>query len=291
MLMQLILNGVINGCIYALMAAGFALVYAVTRVFHLAHGLVYLSAAYVAYYLSVPLKVNFALTVVLTILAAMILGVVIEIGIYRHLRKRNASGHIVMITSLAVLILGANLVAAFAGTLEKRFEIAQFQETLVFAGLTITPLHLFDIVLAIVTFFSIAIFLKYSSIGKRIRAVADNPSMAKLVGIDSSKIYLWTFALSSALAAPAGILVGIDLGCTPEMGMSGILIVFVAVIVGGVGSLPGAAIGAIFIGIIESIGVWKIQSGWAPAITFFALLVFVTFRPRGFLGRRLETDI
>jgi len=291
MLMQLILNGIVNGCIYALMAAGFALVYAVTRVFHLAHGLVYLAAAYFAYYLSVPLKVNFALTVVLTILAAVSLGITIEIVIYRHLRRRSASGHIVMITSLAVLILGANLVAAFAGTLEKRFEIAQFQETLVFAGLTITPLHLFDIVLAIVTFFSIGIFLRYSGIGKRIRAVANNPSMAELVGIDSSKVYLWTFALSSALAAPAGILVGIDLGCTPEMGMSGILIVFVAVIVGGVGSLPGAAIGAIFIGIVESIGVWRIQSGWAPAITFFVLLVFVTFRPRGFLGRRLETEI
>lgn len=291
MLLQLVLNGFVNGCIYGLIALGFALIFAVTRIFHLAHGLVYLAAAYCAYYLSVSLRLNLILTVTLTVFLAVGLGIGIEVLIYRYLRGRGASGHIIMIASLAMLILGANMVAAFCGTLEKRFEIFQFQPTLVFGGLTITPLHLFDIVLFLVVFSSVVVFLKYTSIGKKIRAVADNPQMAELVGIESSKVYLWTFVISSALAAPAGILVGIDLGCTPDMGMTGIMIVFVAVIVGGAGSLLGAGLGSIFIGIIESVGVWRIESGWAPAITYIILLLFITLRPKGFLGRGLETEI
>jgi branched-chain amino acid transport system permease protein len=291
MLLQLVLNGLVNGSIYGLMAVGFALIFAVARIFHLAHGLVYLAAAYCAYYLSVYLKLNLILIVILTVFLAIGLGTGIEVLVYRYLRRKGASGHIIMIASLATLILGANMVAAFSGTLEKRFEIFQFQPTLVFGGLTITPLHLFDIVLFLVVFSSVVVFLKFTSLGKKIRAVADNPSMAELTGIDSSKVYLWTFVISSALAAPAGILVGIDLGCTPDMGMTGIMIVFVAVIVGGAGSLLGAGLGSMFIGIIESVGVWKIQSGWAPAITYTVLLLFITLRPKGFLGRGPDVDI
>jgi branched-chain amino acid transport system permease protein len=111
--------------------------------------------------------------------------------------------------------------------------------------------------------------------------------MAEVVGIDVDQVRLLTFILGSALAAPAAVLVAADTGAHPEMGLTATLIAAVSVVVGGLGSLPGAFVGALIVGLAQNVGVWKVSSAWQQAIAFGLLLAFILFRPTGVFGRRL----
>ena len=119
------------------------------------------------------------------------------------------------------------------------------------------------------------------------RAVADDLELARVSGIDSDRIILWTFAISSALAGIAGILVAFDTDMTPTMGLNVLLMGVVAVIIGGSGSIPGVALGALFLGLAQHLGVWGISSQWQDAIAFIILLAFLLVRPEGVLGKRV----
>ena len=121
------------------------------------------------------------------------------------------------------------------------------------------------------------------------RAVANDSELARVAGIESDKIILLTFALGSALAGIAGILVALDVDMTPTMGMNALMMGVVAVIIGGVGSIPGIALGALLLGMAQHLGVWFISSQWQDAIAFVILLLFLLFRPQGFLGKKVKT--
>ena len=121
------------------------------------------------------------------------------------------------------------------------------------------------------------------------RAVANNPELARISGIESDRVILSTFALGSALAGIAGILVALDVDMTPTMGMNALMMGVVAVIVGGVGSIPGVALAALLLGMAQHLGVWYISSQWQDAIAFVILLTFLLFRPEGFMGKRVKT--
>ena len=120
------------------------------------------------------------------------------------------------------------------------------------------------------------------------RAVANDPELASVSGIDSGKVILLTFALGSALAGVAGILVAFDVDMIPTMGMNALMMGVVAVIIGGVGSIPGIALGSLLLGMAQHLGVWFISSQWQDAIAFAILLIFLLFRPQGFLGKKIK---
>jgi len=120
------------------------------------------------------------------------------------------------------------------------------------------------------------------------RAVANNPELARISGIESDRVILSTFALGSALAGIAGILVALDVDMTPTMGMNALMMGMVAVIIGGVGSIPGIALGSLLLGIAQHLGAWFISSQWQAAIAFVVLLIFLLFRPQGFLGKKIK---
>ena len=132
-------------------------------------------------------------------------------------------------------------------------------------------------------------FLKYTKIGQAMRAVANDPELASVTGIETDRVILSTFALGSALAGIAGILVALDVDMTPTMGMNALLMGVVAVIIGGIGSIPGVALGALLLGMAQQFGIWKISSQWQDAIAFVILLIFLLFRPQGFLGKKVRT--
>jgi len=135
---------------------------------------------------------------------------------------------------------------------------------------------------------SSALWLRYTIIGKAMRAVANDKVLARVSGIDSERVILYTFAMGSALAGIAGILVAFDVDMSPTMGMKALMMGVVTVIVGGVGSVPGIAAGALLLGIAQHLGVWKIGTQWQDAIAFGILLVFLVFRPQGFLGKKVK---
>jgi len=120
------------------------------------------------------------------------------------------------------------------------------------------------------------------------RALAANPELARVVGMDADRVVLYTFLVGSALCGAAGVLISLDIDMTPTMGLSALLMGVVAAIAGGIGSLPGAALGALLLALAQHLGVWKIPSQWQDAIAFAVLLVFLVFRPAGVFGARLR---
>ena len=162
------------------------------------------------------------------------------------------------------------------------------EEGIHFFGARITPIQVTIIGVSLLLLVSCFLFLKYTKIGRAMRAVANNPELARISGIESDKVILLTFALGSALAGIAGILVALDVDMTPTMGMNALMMGVVAVIIGGVGSIPGVALGALLLGMAQHLGVWKISSQWQDVIAFVILLIFLLFRPQGFLGKKVK---
>jgi len=153
----------------------------------------------------------------------------------------------------------------------------------------LTRLHLVSSASAILGFLALMAFLKYCLWGGAIRAVSSSPEMARTVGIDLQRVHLLTYAIGSAISAPAGILVAMDIGVDPYRGTTFVLLASVAVIMGGIGSIPGALLGALFLALLENLGVWKIASEWQATISFGVFLIFIVVRPRGFFGRKVQS--
>lgn len=134
------------------------------------------------------------------------------------------------------------------------------------------------------------LFIQRTKLGKAMRAVSDDPIAASVVGIYPEKIIVASFAIGSALAGAAGILISLETNIEPTMGMNAILKGIIASIIGGIGSIPGAILGGLFLGIAENLGIWKIQAGWKDCIAFAILIVFLLFRPNGILGMKTEKE-
>jgi len=155
-------------------------------------------------------------------------------------------------------------------------------------GFIITKTQVLIVFVAIALMLITWLFIKKTKIGQEVRAVADNRHLAESLGIDSERVINVTFAFGSALAAAGGVLIAMETNLEPMMGLMPNIKAFAAVIVGGVGSVPGAILGSYFIGLAENIGIWYLPSGYKDAIAFFILLVFLLIRPQGIFGRKKE---
>lgn len=284
---QLVVNGIVAGSLYALVACSFGLILGTTGTFHFAHGVVYAAGAYLAYFAASALALPLAAAALAGIAGAALLGLGIELVIYRPLRRLAASPLVVLIASLGTLIVLENLIAIVFSTDAKVLEGFP-RRTFIVGGAGFTTLHVTMVAVSAVALLGLLAFLRWTRAGQAIRAVANNPEMAVIVGIDTPRVFLLVFALGSALAAPAAILILLDRGATPDMGMEAILIAAVAVIVGGIGSLPGAILGSFILALAQNLGVMAIPSEWQAAIAFGLLLVVVIVRPRGLLGQKLR---
>lgn len=271
---------------FALVACSFGLILGTTGTFHFAHGVVYAGGAYAAYFVASALALPLPVAIAAGIAGAALLGVGIEVVIYRPLRRIAASPLVVLIASLGTLIVLENLIAIVFSTDAKVLEVPR--RTFIVGGVGFTTLHVTMVVVTAIALAALFAFLRFTRAGHAIRAVANNAEMAVIVGIDTPRVFLWVFALGSALAAPPAILIMLDRGATPDMGMEAILIAAIAVIVGGIGSLGGAVLGAFIIGLAQNLGVMAIPSEWQAAIAFGVLLVVVIVRPRGLLGKKLR---
>lgn len=288
LLLELVVIGVVVGSIYALLAVGFALIFVTTRLFHFAHGAVYAVAAYTIFFAKQSLGWDILPGMLLALVVAVLVGVGIELGVYRPLRRLGATPLTILIASLGVMIFLQNLLALAFGSDIKNIG-AGFPTDIYHVGsLSLTSLQIATVIAAIALFVLLQLYLKFTRTGKAIRAVANNAELSNIIGIGSDRVFILVFAIGSALAAPAALLVSLHTGITPTMGTMAIMVGAVAVIVGGVGSVPGAALGALLIGVAENVGVWRIPSEWQPAIAFGILLVFIIFRPTGFFGQKIR---
>ena len=284
---QLTVNGLVSGSLFALLAISFGVILGTTRTFHFAHGIVYTAAAYGAYAFAEGLSLPLWLAVGLAVVVAVLLGVGIEVFVYQPLRRLYASPLTVLIASLGVLIIVENAIAIFFSTDAKI--VTGFPSRLIVLGeVAFTTLHLAMVLVSWSLFFILLLYLYRTKTGKAMRGVATSPEMAEIVGIDTRRVSVGAFAIGSALAAPAAILYTLDKGATPDMGVTAVLMAAIAVIVGGVGSLPGAALGGMIIGLARNWGIWLLPSEWQSAIAFGILLLVILFRPTGLFGVKLR---
>lgn len=287
---QYLLNGIIAGSIYALMAVGFAVVYRTVRFFHFAHGVVYAVGAYVAYTIVKSLQAPPIVGFLVAALAAGVVGVLIDRLVYRPLRKRKASNLIYLIASFGVFILIQNILQIIFGAQILSIRTGPVKVGHEFLGAIITDIQITILAVGVVLFLLLWLFLQRTKIGTAMRAVADDPLGADIVGINPERIIIMAFLIGSMLAGAAGMMVSYETNLEPTMGFNAILKGIVAAIIGGVGSIPGAVLGGFLLGVVENLGIWQISAGWKDTIAFALLIVFLLARPQGIMGRGITGE-
>lgn len=282
---QLIANSIIAGSIYALVALGFNLIYGTTKFFNLAHGALAAVGGYVVFFLTQKLGLGVFLSAAIGVILAGIFGYLLDKIVYLPLRKRKASNMVLLVASLGAFILIQAVIAILFSsqfqTLSGNIGIYIYS----FFGGVITSVQLITLTSAVVVMFGLAVLLKKTTFGKAVRAVGDDEEVARIVGINTNKIIGQVFFIGSAIAGLAGILSGFDTGIEPTMGFVLLLKGVIAAIVGGIGNIYGAFLGAYLLGFVENFGIWKISGEWKDAIAFVLLIIFLIFRPQGIIKK------
>lgn len=288
MLQQLLLNGIVAGSIYALVALGFALIYRTVRFFHFAHGAIYVAGAYLAYTLVAWLQLNIVVAFLGGALMSGVLGIGLDRFLYRPLRRQRAPNLVFLIVSIGAFIFLQNLVQLIYGAEIRILRSGDVQEGRRLLGVVITDVQLIILATAFFTVLILSLVVQRTKLGKAIRAVSDDAVAATIVGINPERIILAAVFLGSAIAGLAGALLALETNLQPTMGLAAILKGIVASIVGGIGSIPGAILGGLLLGVAENVGIWKIDSAWKDMISFVFLVGFLLVRPGGILGVKVE---
>jgi len=283
LLAQLLVNGLINGSNYALLGVGFGLIFATTRIVHFAYGPIYTAAAYATWFAAMVLGLPVVLAVPFGMAAAALLGVASYLYLYRPFELRQSPPLVSLIASLGLFIVLENLIGIIFGAGSRVIDGLQYDVYLV--GPTFfTSINLAQVVGLLLLTALLGLFLRRTSYGKAILAMTDNPEMARIIGIDTRRVSLLVFAIGSALSGLPAALILMKDGATPHMGFIAVFMAFIAVVVGGIGSIRGAIVGGIALGLVESIGLWQIPTEWQNAISFIVLFLVVLLRPRGLFG-------
>lgn len=287
---QLILNGIIAGAIYALVALGLSLVYGIMKFINLAHGELAMTGAYGFFFFYVFLEWPFAASLIFAIAFTVILGFIIEKTIYR--RVLSSPPLIPLIISLGVsFMLQALAIIFFRPDIRSLSRTGEVTTHLFFNGnLAVTDAQIAILLLGPALILALSIFLKKTKLGKALRATADNREVAEILGLDTTRILSIGFGIGSALAAIAGIAIAFDQNLFPTMGLNVGLKAFAAIILGGIGNVPGAIAGSFIIGLAENLGTglmiggFSIPSGFKQTMAFGILILILLLRPQGIFG-------
>lgn len=282
--LQLIINAIIAGSVYALVASGLTFIYATSRIFHLAHGAVIVFGAYVFHWTWIELGWHPVYAVLLALIVSVGSGLLMNELIYEQQRRREAKKLAYLISTIALLMLGNALVLLAFGSSLKSFSVQS--PVYRFDDLNITLLQLILIAASCFLLLVLAAIVKYTKFGKAMRATADNEEVAQIMGINTRNIRRLSFAIGSFLAAVAGILIGLEFNLDPNMGVYLAIKGFTAMVIGGVGSIGGAILGAFVVGLFEQLAVWYFGAGWKNSIAFVLLFVFLLLRPQGLFGMK-----
>lgn len=290
--MELILSTLINGLslggIYAMIALGYTMVYGIAKMLNFAHGDIIMVGGYVIYVfmaLNNPL-----LAILMAVICCMLLGITIEKIAYKPLR--GASPLAVLITAIGVSYLLQSLAQIIFGSANKMVTVYDFG-SVKFMGVTVQVSALVTLAVTIIVMVALTLFVKYTRIGRAMIAVSEDKGAAQLMGINVNGIITITFAIGSALAALAGLFyllkapsISSTLGAMPGIKA------FTAAVIGGIGSIPGAMLGGILLGIVESIS-YKITAiaPYTDAIEFSILIIILLVRPTGFLGKKRREKV
>jgi branched-chain amino acid transport system permease protein len=278
LLAQQVLNGLVTGSVYSLVALGLTLIYCTMQVPNFAHGQMFMLGAYVAYALVTAAGLNYWLAMLVAVAAIAVLGVVLERLVFRPLRH---APHLNSMIAALGLLLFLEAVAQNIWGEEFRHMESPYGGVVSLFGLPVTGHRLILVAVAALLMTALMLFLTRTMAGSAIRATAQNPEGALLVGINPDRVAMSTFAISGALAAFAGVLIAPISLVYPAMGAMITLKAFVIVVLGGMGSVPGALVGGYLLAMAESLGGTYVSSAYQDLIAFVVLALVFTFKPTG----------
>jgi branched-chain amino acid transport system permease protein len=284
MFIQQVVNGIVLGCTYGLMAIGLTIIFGILNIINLAHGEIYMLGAFVAYFLVTLWEVNFFIALLGAGLAMAVLGVVVERLVFRPLRDKEEINY--FIVSVGLLIFLQNAALLIWGTDPRTMGLTYSSQTVKFGEVIVTIQRLYTVAIAVLVILGLHFFIKYSRMGKAMRAMEQDQEAALTVGIGINEVSTFTFALGSALAGVAGALMGSMFIVNPMMGFSPLLKAFVIVIFGGLGSVLGAIVGGLILGLTEVLGGSYISSIYQDAFAFVILILVLSIKPTGLFGKR-----
>jgi len=285
---QLLLNSIIVASIFAMIGIAFGLIYQSAKYLDLSVAIIFTIGAYIIYKLINILDLPFILLIVLAIIFTAMIGCLLEICFFGPQRNKRASSLILLIMSLGIYIVVQNIISIAFGDDSKNIRAYSIKEGFNVLGAKITSIQIEIILIGIFSTSLLSLLLMKTSFGKSIRAISNDFQLSRISGINANKIILLIFILSSSFASLAGILFALDVSLTPIMGMRILLMGLVAAIIGGIGCVRGVVLGALLLGIAQHLSTLKISSQWQDAIAFGILLVFLIFRPQGFLGKKIK---
>ncbi|MCF7859897.1 MAG: branched-chain amino acid ABC transporter permease [Candidatus Cloacimonetes bacterium] len=285
-LIQIFLNVLIHSSNYVLIGISIALLYQTTRFLNFSIAAIYTSGSYFVFLFLRIFNFSLFLSIIFSIFFCVLIGFLIELFLFKKIRKKKSSYLISVLTSFGVYIILQNLISLIFGDSTKSIRSGAIKEGINIFGARITPVQIIIIITSIIITIFLLLFLKKTKIGKAMKAVANDAELANISGISSDKVISISFAIGSGLAGLAGILVALDVDMTPTMGMNALMMGVVAMIIGGVNSILGIVCGALLLSLAQNLGVWYFSSQWQDAIAFVVLLIFLIFRPQGFFGKK-----
>lgn len=278
-IMQHAVNGLVLGATYALLGIGLTLVFGIMRVVNFAHGELYALGAYVAYALVSVLQLNFFASLLFAAIAGFLIGSAIEFLLLRRCKLENIDE--VMLIMIGTMIIMQNAELMLWGGVAKVVPTPFSQEPLVLGSVALSPTRLFVLCTAALLLLVFYLVIERSRLGMAMRATFQDKDAAKIVGVNVSRIYTLTFALGSCLAAVTGALLAPIFVVSPTMGDLASLKAFAIVILGGLGNIPGAALGGFALAMIEEFGASYISTAYRDALGFIVILIVMVVRPQG----------
>ncbi len=284
-LIEQLINGLLTGSIYALIALGYTMVYGIAKMINFAHGDIIMVGAYILYLLGVGyLGLPTPFVIILTIILCALLGMIIEKVAYKPLR--SAPPLAVLITAIGVSYFLQNFVLITMGATPIPFPSIIQVPSIHLGNITVSGITLVTLLVTFVCMMALLFFIQRTRTGVAMRAVSEDKGAAELMGINVNKTISITFAIGSALAAVAGLLfISQYKSLQPTLGALPGIKAFVAAVLGGIGSIPGAMVGGLLLGLIESLSKGYISTALADAISFSVLVIVLLVRPSGLMGK------
>src|SRR5215203_1800629 len=277
---QSTLNGMTLGVVYALGAVGLTVVYGILRLVNFAHGDFLTFGAYMAYLVNVTWGMPLFLAIFFAMAATALLGLLSERVMWRPMRAKGAGWLHLMLMTIGLAFLMRSGVQWFWGTEIRTLDV-NVTESVSFLGLRIGQTELLVVVVGIVVLLAVGLVVRFSLLGKRMRALSDDIDLAETAGIDTRRVILYTWIFSGALAGLAGVLSGALTNLRPELGFELLLPIFAAVILGGIGNPFGALTAGLVLGIATEWSTLLIEPRWKVTVAFVVLIVALIIRPQG----------
>lgn len=287
--LQQIINGLSLGSIYALIALGYTMVYGIIQLINFAHGDIYMVGAFTGYF-AILSGLPFPVALLLAMVCPAILGMLIERAAYKPLRYSPRIT--ALITAIGISLFLENFGILVLSPDPRPFPQVFTNPPLQFGRVSISIPQVLTFGVALALMVALTLFIRYTKTGKAMRALAQDLEAAQLMGINVNRIISVTFMIGSALAGAAGVMVGILIPrIEPLMGIMPGLKAFVAAVVGGIGIIPGAMLGGVLMGLVETLTTGFISSTWRDAIAFGLLIVILLFKPSGILGKNVREKV